>query len=239
MAVARRSSSPKGHRTDTSRSGEPSAAAETTPLRILLADDHVIFRQGIRTLLERHGFEIVAEAGDGREAIQLAKEVNPDVAILDLAMPHLSGPEAAQQIAQVSPKTRAIMLTMYSEESNVAKALDVGITGYVLKIQSAADLVQAIRDVMAGGIYLSPGISQSIVKAYLARHQLTRHPLTVREQEVLRLVAEGHTTREVAQALGISAKTAESHRMRIMAKLDIHDTAGLVRFAIRQGLIQA
>jgi len=239
VAVARRSSSPKDHQTETGKSGGPSAAAETTPLRILLADDHVIFRQGIRTLLERHGFEIVAEAGDGREAIQLAKDVNPDIAILDLAMPHLGGPDAAQQIAQVSPKTRAIMLTMYSEESSVAKALDVGITGYVLKIQSAEDLVQAIRDVMAGGIYLSPGISQSIVKAYLARHQQTGYPLTLREQEVLRLVAEGQTTREVAQALGISTKTAESHRMRIMAKLDIHDTAGLVRYAIRQGLIQA
>ncbi|TMI73998.1 MAG: response regulator transcription factor [Bacillati bacterium ANGP1] len=208
-------------------------------MRVLLADDHVIFRQGVRTLLERYEFEIVAEAGDGREAIQLAKDVKPDVAILDLAMPQLSGPDAAQQIAQVSPQTRAIMLTMYSEESSVAKALDVGITGYVLKIQSAADLVQAIRDVMAGGIYLSPGISQSIVKAYLARHQVASHPLTVREQEVLRLVAEGKTTREVAQLLGISVKTAESHRMRIMAKLDIHDTAGLVRYAIRQGLIQA
>ena len=239
MSLARGVSSPTLNRTQAATSGSPSASAAEKPLRVLLADDHVIFRQGVRTLLERYGFEIVAEAGDGREAIQLAKDVKPDVAILDLAMPQLSGPDAAQQIAQVSPQTRAIMLTMYSEESSVAKALDVGITGYVLKIQSAADLVQAIRDVMAGGIYLSPGISQSIVKAYLARHQVASHPLTVREQEVLRLVAEGKTTREVAQLLGISTKTAESHRMRIMAKLDIHDTAGLVRYAIRQGLIQA
>jgi len=239
VSLARGVSSPTLNRTQAATSGSPSASAAEKPLRVLLADDHVIFRQGVRTLLERYGFEIVAEAGDGREAIQLAKDVKPDVAILDLAMPQLSGPDAAQQIAQVSPQTRAIMLTMYSEESSVAKALDVGITGYVLKIQSAADLVQAIRDVMAGGIYLSPGISQSIVKAYLARHQQTGYPLTLREQEVLRLVAEGQTTREVAQALGISTKTAESHRMRIMAKLDIHDTAGLVRYAIRQGLIQA
>src|SRR2546428_8392568 len=126
MAVARRSSSPKDHRTGTGKSGGPSAAAGTTPLRILLADDHVIFRQGIRTLLERHGFEIVAEAGDGREAIQLAQEVNPDVAILDLAMPHLGGPYAAQQIAQVAPQTRAILLTMHSDEPNRRTALDVG-----------------------------------------------------------------------------------------------------------------
>ena len=216
----------------------PDPAATSAPLRVLLADDHVIFRQGIRTLLERYGFEIVAEADDGREAIRLAQEVTPDVAILDLAMPQLSGSEAAQEIAQVSPKTRAILLTMYSEEPYVAKALQVGITGYVLKTQSSADLLQAIRDVMAGGIYLSPGISQAIVNAYLSRHELSSHPLTVREREVLRLVAEGKTTREVGQALGISTKTAESHRMRIMAKLDIHETAGLVRYAIRQGLIR-
>ena len=239
MSLARGVSSPTRTRAQAATSGSPSASAAEKPLRVLLADDHVIFRQGVRTLLERSGFEIVAEAGDGREAVQLAKDVKPDVAILDLAMPQLSGPDAAREIAQVSPQTRAIMLTMYSEESSVAKALDVGITGYVLKIQSSGDLVQAIRDVMAGGIYLSPGISQSIVKAYLARHHMAGSPLTVREQEVLRLVAEGKTTREVAQLLGISTKTAESHRMRIMAKLDIHDTAGLVRYAIRQGLIQA
>src|SRR5439155_1429522 len=136
---------------------------------------------------------------------------------------------AAQEIAQVSPKTRAILLTMYSEEPYVAKALQVGITGYVLKTQSSADLLQAIRDVMAGGIYLSPGISQAIVNAYLSRHELSSHPLTVREREVLRLVAEGKTTREVGQALGISTETAESHRMRIMANLDIHETDGFVR----------
>lgn len=218
-------------------SNAPGTAAPA-PLRILLADDHVIFRQGIRTLLERFGFEIVAEADDGREAIRLAREVSPDVAILDLAMPQLSGSEAAQEIAQFSPKTRAILLTMYSEEQYVAKALQVGITGYVLKTQSSADLLQAIRDVMAGGIYLSPGISQAIVSAYLARHELSSHPLTAREREVLQLVAEGKTTREVAQVLGISTKTAESHRMRIVAKLDIHDTAGLVRYAIRQGVIR-
>src|SRR3989454_12408647 len=116
VAVARRSSSPEDHRTGTGKSGGPGAAAGTTPLRVLLADDHVIFRQGVRTLLERSGFEIVAEAGDGREAVQLAKDVKPDVAILDLAMPQLSGPDAAREIAQGSPQTRAIMLTMYSEE---------------------------------------------------------------------------------------------------------------------------
>lgn len=207
-------------------------------LRILLADDHEIFRQGVRSLLECEGFEIVAEAGDGHEAIRLAKEVNPDLAILDLAMPRLNGPSAAQEIARISPNTRMILLTMYSEEPYITSALQAGMTGYVLKTQSAAELVQAIRDVMEGGMYLSSGVSQSIARAYLGKHEPSTKPLTSRECQVLRLVAEGKTTREIAEFLGISVKTAGSHRTRIMGKLDIHDTAGLVRYAIRQGLVQ-
>lgn len=207
-------------------------------LRILLADDHEIFRQGVRSLLECEGFEIVAEAGDGHEAIRLAKEVNPDLAILDLAMPRLNGPDAAQQIARLCPHTPTILLTMYSEEPYVTHALQAGIRGYVLKSQSATDLVRAIGEVMAGGMYLSPGVSQSIARAYLGKHEVSTNPLTSRESEILRLVAEGKKTREVSQILGISVKTAESHRTRIMGKLDIHDTAGLVRYAIRHALIQ-
>ena len=200
------------NRSHAATSTRTSGATDTKPLRILLADDHVIFRQGIRTLLERYGFEIVAEADDGREAIRLAQEVTPDVAILDLAMPQLSGSEAAQEITRVSPNTRAILLTMYSEEPYVAKALQVGITGYVLKTQSSADLLQAISDVMAGGIYLSPGISQAIVNAYLARHELSSHPLTVREREVLRLVATGQTNHAIATER--SPRTSASVRKR-------------------------
>lgn len=208
------------------------------PIRVLLADDHEIFRQGVRVLLEREGFEVVAEVGDGREAVRIAQEVSPDVAVLDLAMPILNGLEAGQEIHHVSPGTRTILLTMHAQEAYIAKAQRAGIPGYVLKTQSAADLVGAIHAVMEGRSYLSPQVSQAIAQAYLAQHQSIGNPLTSRERQVLELVADGNTTGEVAQRLGISVKTAESHRTRIMSKLDIHDTAGLVRYAVRQGLIQ-
>ena len=206
--------------------------------RVLLADDHVIFRQGLKGLLEREGFEVVAEAGDGREAIQLTQQHSPDVAILDLAMPLLNGLDAAEEISQVSPQTRMILLTVHTEEPYIAKALQTGIKGYVLKTQSATELVGVIQEVLRGEIYLSPGVSGTIAQAYLARNEATSNNLTLRERQVLQLVAEGKTTKEVAQLLGISAKTADSHRTRLMTKLGIHDTAGLVRYAIRQGLIQ-
>jgi DNA-binding NarL/FixJ family response regulator len=208
------------------------------PRRVLLADDHVIFRQGLKGLLEREGFEVVAEASDGREAVQLTQQTNPDVAILDFSMPQLSGPDAAEEIARVSSKTRTILLTMHAEEPYIIKALQTGIRGYVLKTQTAADLVGAIMEVARGGIYLSPGVSQAIAQAYLGKTETLPDRLTARERQVLQFVAEGKTTKEVAQLLGISAKTADSHRTRIMTKLGIHDTAGLVRYAIRRGLIQ-
>lgn len=213
------------------------SAGDPMPFRILLADDHVIFRQGVKGLLEREKFEVVAEAGDGHEAVRLAREASPDVAILDLAMPRLNGLDAAQEIAQFSARTRTILLTMYSEDFYIAKALQAGIRGYVLKTQTAADLVHAIREVMRGGIYLSEGVSRTLVQAYVMKNSPS-NLLTPRKRQVLQLIAEGKTTKEVAQLLGISVKTAESHRTRIMGKLDIHDTAGLVRYAIRQGLIR-
>lgn len=206
--------------------------------RILLADDHAIFRQGLKGLLEREGFHVVAEAGDGREAVRLTQEIKPDVAILDLAMPFLDGTDAAKEIAQISPETRTILLTMHSEEPYVVKALQSGLRGYVLKTQSASDLVGAIEEVARGGIYLSPGVSQAIAQAYMMGSETHPNSLTLRERQVLQLVSEGKTTKEVAQVLGISPKTADSHRTRIMTKLGIHDTAGLVRYAIREGLIQ-
>lgn len=208
------------------------------PLRVVLADDHAIVRQGVRGLLEREGFDVVAEAGDGREAARLTQELGPDVAVLDLVMPQQDGLDTAQEIAQVSPGTRTILLTAHAEEPYVVRALQAGIKGYVLKSQTAVELVGAIEEVMRGGIYFSPGVSGAIVQAYQARHEATTNHLTARECQVLQLVAEGKTTKEVAQLLGISAKTADSHRSRIMSKLDIHDTAGLVRYAIRQGLVR-
>ncbi|HKN47585.1 MAG TPA: response regulator transcription factor [Candidatus Polarisedimenticolia bacterium] len=208
------------------------------PIRVLLADDHQIMRQGLKNLLEREGFAVVAEASDGRDAIRLAETSHPDVAVLDLAMPALNGVDAGREITRASPRTKAILLTMHKEDPYVLQALNAGISGYVLKSQAAEDLVQAIREVMRGSMYLSPGVSRAVVDAYRAKTDLPPDPLSPREREVLQLVAEGKTTKEVAAILGVSVKTAESHRTRIMEKLDIHETASLVRYAIRRGLIQ-
>ena len=208
------------------------------PLRILLADDHLIVRQGLKTLLEQEHHTVVAEAADGREAIQLAQKHHPDVAVMDLAMPLLNGLDATREIVKVSPETRTILLTMHTEDQYVVEALRAGVRGYLLKTQAASDLIQAVREVSRGAVYLSPGISGAIVDAYLAKTDFPPDPLTPREREVLQLVAEGKTTKEVAGILGVSVKTAESHRTRLMEKLDIHETAGLVRYAIRRGLVQ-
>lgn len=205
---------------------------------ILLADDHPVVRQGIRVLLERESFSVVGEAADGAQAVRLAKDLTPDVALLDFSMPLLNGLEAARQIEKVSPSTHSILLTMHTEDHYVLEALRAGIKGYVLKSQAASDLVQAISEVLRGAVYLSPGISQVVVQAYLAKSTLPPDPLTPREREVLQLVAEGKTTKEIASLLGVSVKTAESHRGRLMEKLNIHETANLVRYAIRRGIVQ-
>jgi DNA-binding NarL/FixJ family response regulator len=207
-------------------------------IRILLADDHMMVRQGIRALLEREGFEVVAEAMDGREAVKLAEKLKPDVAVLDIAMPLLNGIDAAREIRRVSPRTKTTLLTVHEENQYVVEALRAGVTGYVVKTKAADDLVKAIREVSLGAVYMSPGVSREAVRAYLDGTEPTHDGLTPREREVLQLVAEGKTTKEVAAVLGISVKTAESHRSRIMEKLDIHETASLVRYAIRLGVIQ-
>ncbi len=209
------------------------------PTRVLLADDHLIVRQGLRALLEGEGFEVMAEVGDGQEAAKVARQRCPDVAVLDYAMPALNGLDAAREILRACPRAKAILLTMHTDDRYVLEALRAGIKGYVVKTQAAADLVRAIQEVRRGMMYLSPGISQTIVQAFLTKSDVPADPLTQREREVLQLVAEGNTTKQVAGRLGISFKTAESHRMRIMKKLDVHETAGLVRYAVRRGLIQA
>lgn len=207
-------------------------------LRILLVDDHQILREGLKVLLEREGFDVVGEAGDGQEAVRLAGTLHPDVAIVDFSMPSLNGVNAARKIQQVSPATRNILLTMHTEDAYVLESIRAGIRAYVLKTQATADLVHAIHDVVRGQIYLSPGISRVLVDAYLGGTEQAADPLTIREQEVLQLVAEGKTAKEIAHLLGMSVKTAETHRSRIMEKLDIHDIAGLVRYAIRRGIIE-
>jgi DNA-binding NarL/FixJ family response regulator len=208
------------------------------PLRIMLADDHQIVRQGLKALLEREGLQVVGEAINGRDAVELARKISPDVAVLDLMMPLLNGLDAARQILEHLPRTRIILLTMHTEEHQIATALRLGIRGYVLKTQAAEDLVTAIRNVNAGETYLSPGVSSVVVGGYLSGAKAPMDDLTPRERQVLQLVAEGKTSKEVAALLSLSVKTAESYRARLMEKLDIHDTAGLVRYAIRKGLIQ-
>jgi|SRR4051812_12665180 len=205
--------------------------------RILLADDHLIVRQGLRALLERSGMEIVGEAGDGQEAVRLAEKHNPDVAVLDLVMPTLNGLEAGRQILQRLPGTKVVLLTMQTEDHQVATALRAGIKAYLLKTQAAEDLVEAIKNVMRGQVFLSSAVSRVVVDGYLSGAQAPVDPLAPREREVLQLVAEGKTSKEIAALLNVSVKTAESYRANIMEKLDIHETAGLVRYAIRRGLI--
>jgi two-component system response regulator NreC len=206
---------------------------------VMLADDHPMFRQGLKALLEREGFDVVAEAADGHEAVRLARQLNPSIAVLDIGMPLLNGIDAARDIHKQASDTEVVLLTMYEEEAYVLEALRAGIRGYVLKAQAASDLVGAIREVQRGAVYLSPGISKTVVDAYVGKSELPPDPLTDRERQVLQLVAEGKTTKEVAEVLGLSVKTADSHRTRIMQKLEIHETASLVRYAIRRGFIKA
>jgi DNA-binding NarL/FixJ family response regulator len=208
------------------------------PTTVVLADDHPVVRQGLRLLLERERFEIRGEASDGLEAVTLAERTKPDIVVLDLAMPTLNGVSAAKEIAKVSPLTRTILLTMHAEEYHVLDALRAGVKGCVSKSQASDHLLQAIREVCAGGVYLSPALSGAVVQAYLTKSEPPRDPLTGRERQVLQLIAEGKTTKEVAVILGVAVKTAETHRTSLMEKLDIHSTAGLVRYAIRRGFVQ-
>jgi two-component system, NarL family, response regulator NreC len=204
--------------------------------RILLADDHVIFRQGLRSLLEQAGMAVIGEASDGQEALRIAQAQRLDVAVLDIAMPHLNGLETARRLRETMPQTKSVVLTMHTEDPYVLEALQAGVVGYVLKTQAAVDLVQAIHEVLQGAIYLSPRVAHAVVQAYLTKADLPPDPLTSREREILQRIAEGQTTKEIAQRLGLSVKTVESHRLRMMRKLDIHETATLVRYAIRRGL---
>src|SRR5882672_2162912 len=205
--------------------------------RVLLADDHQIVRQGLRGLLEKAGHEVVGEAADGREALKLARALLPDIAVLDLSMPLLNGLDAAHEIRRIAPEIKTILLTMHTDKGYVLQALRAGAKGYVLKTQAAEDLIRAIREVSRGEVYLSPGVAVSVVDAYLQRIDPAADPLTPRERQILQLVAEGKSTKEIARMLSISFKTAESHRNRMMKKLDIHEVAGLVRYAIRRGLV--
>jgi len=207
-------------------------------VRVILADDHEMVRQGLRVLLEREGFEVVAEASDGRDAMKLCEAHSPEVAILDLAMPLLNGVDAAREIIKTNPRTKVVLLTMHTEDHLILESLRAGVTGYVLKTKASGELVQALRAVCRGEMFLTQTISRTIVQAFVRNNDLPEMPISDRERQVLQLVAEGKTNKEIATLLGISVKTAESHRSNMMDKLNIHDTAGLVRYAIRKGIIQ-
>ncbi len=208
-------------------------------LRIILADDHCIVRQGIRALLEGAGFEVVGEAADGQEAIRLVDTLEPDVVILDLMMPMLNGLDAGRQIRQRHASIPILLLTMHTEEHHVAAALRAGIKAYVLKTQAAEDLVRAIREVVRGHVFLSAAVSRVVVEGYVSGVPAPGDSLAPRERQVLQLVAEGNTSKEIAVLLGLSVKTVDSYRARVMEKVGVHDTASLVRYAIRNGVIEA
>jgi DNA-binding NarL/FixJ family response regulator len=207
-------------------------------MRVLLAEDHQIVRQGVRSLLEKAGHEVVGEASDGQEAVQLARTLSPDIAVLDVAMPRMNGLDTAREIRSLSPRTKTILLTMYTDKAYILEAIKIGAKGYVVKTEAADDLIRAIREISRGEIYMSPSIANSFVGAYLDDSQLPADSLTRRERQVLHLIAEGNTTKEIAHQLNISFKTAESHRSHLMRKLDLHDIAGLVRYAIQKGIIR-
>lgn len=205
--------------------------------RVLLVDDHAIVREGLRALLTQAGFLIVGEASDGRAAARLARKLQPDVVVMDIGMPLLNGVDGAVAVRRQSPGTRVVALTVHADDHYVKAALRAGIRGYVIKSQAAVDLVGAIEQVSRGSVYLSPGISPAALDAVLDDREAEAPRLTPREREVLQLVAEGKRSKEIADVLGISQKTAETHRAHIMEKLAIHDTAGLVRYAIRSGML--
>jgi two-component system response regulator NreC len=209
---------------------------------IVLADDHTVVRQGIRKLLEtRDDFRIVGEASDGEEAVKLVLEKKPDVALMDIWMPRLSGIDATRRIGKRGLETKVLVLSMHESRDYVEEVLRAGAAGYIVKNAAAADLLDAIDAVCDGASYLSPAITQQVVDA-IARPDLSAPSglgvLTDREREVLQLIAESLSSKEIAAMLGVSLKTVDSHRSNLMEKLDIHKVSGLVRFAIRTGLVE-
>jgi len=211
------------------------------PVRLVLADDHLVLRQALKALLEQRGLEVVADTADGRAAVDAVQRLAPHVAVLDVAMPILNGVDAAREIARIAPEVSVILLSGVDDARFVPEALKVGVKGFVQKSQGADDLMRAIEEVREGRLYVSPTASQAIVDACATPQgrtgPATGAQLTPRERQVLQLVGEGKSTKQIAEVLHISVKTAEFHRGRLMKKLNVHDTANLVRYAIREGWI--
>ncbi len=219
----------------------PGTGAE--PTRILLADDHALVRRGVRLILEGEpDLTVVAEAGDGTEAVEQARRHRPDLAVLDIAMPRTTGLQAARELSRTQPDLRVLMLTMYDNEQYFFEALGAGASGYVLKSVADRDLVEACRATMRGEPFLYPGAVSALIRSYLERARAGDAPpdraITEREEEILKLVAEGHSSREIADLLVISVKTVERHRANLLQKLDLKDRLELTRYAIRVGLVE-
>jgi DNA-binding NarL/FixJ family response regulator len=209
-------------------------------IRVLIADDHTLLRTGVRSILLRHDdIEIVGETSDGAEALRLIQEQQPDVVLMDIMMPAMNGLEATARVSAEFPKVRVLILSMHANEEYVLGALRAGAAGYLVKDTSVTELVNAIVSVARGETYLSPSVLQAVTD-YVRRtgRQPSEEPLTARQREVLKFIAEGKSTKQIAQTLGISVKTVETHRTSLMKELDLHDVASVVRFAIRAGVIE-
>ncbi|MGW1270880.1 response regulator [Streptomyces sp. NPDC002491] len=220
------------------------SAPDTSVIRILLADDHALVRRGVRLILDREpDLEVVAEAGDGAEAVDLARTHQVDLAVLDIAMPRMTGLQAARELVALKPEVRVLMLTMHDNEQYFFQALKAGASGYVLKSVADRDLVAACRAAMRDEPFLYPGAVTALIRNYLDRVRGGEEPpdqvLTAREEEVLKLVAEGHSSKEIAELLFISVKTVHRHRANLLHKLGLRDRLELTRYAIRAGLIEA
>jgi DNA-binding NarL/FixJ family response regulator len=218
------------------------------PIKVILVDDHSLVRAGIRSLIQNiSGVEVIAEANNGRDAIRLIDELIPDLVLLDIAMPELNGLEVISRISKDNTETKVIILSMHTNEEYVVQALKAGAAGYLLKDSAPNELEIAVNAVMKGETYLSPAISKHVVDNYLRRisdvsAEKERGPdifkqLTSRQREILQLIAEGNSTKDIANKLNVSIKTVETHRMQLMDRIGIHDVAGLVRYAIRMGII--
>jgi DNA-binding NarL/FixJ family response regulator len=212
-----------------------------TSMRVVLADDHTLFRAGLRALLDKlPDVQVVAEARDGREAVHMVETHRPDLVLMDIAMPGLNGLEATRRLVKAFPAIRVLILSMHKCEEYVWQALRAGAAGYLLKDADPAELALAITAVTRGETYLSPPISKHLIREYVQRvggEETSLERLTPRQREILQLIAEGHTTKAIAQRLGLGVKTVDTHRTQMMERLGIHDIAGLVRYAIRMGMV--
>ena len=216
------------------------------PVHILLADDHEVVRKGLRALLEaQSGWKVIAEATDGREAVEKAQSTHPDIAIVDIGMPSLNGLEATRQIVKKAPRTRVLVLTMHDTNPLIQQVVKAGARGYVLKSDVASDLVSAVDALCRDQTFFTSKVSQIILDRYVGKSEVSENvadpdsPLTPREREVVQLLAEGKSSKEVAAVLGISVKTAETHRINLMRKLDCHSVAEVVRYAVRNLIAEA